>query len=70
MHKPIRNIRELLGLSQRDLALALRVSKRTIARWEAGGSVHPVYLDRMEQMLKTDPVMPQEEVPSDGQPQT
>ena len=49
----VRVVRKLLGLSQWELARTLRVSKRTIVRWEAGESEpHEVYVERLEQLVE------------------
>lgn len=49
----IKAMRERLGLTQAGLGARLRVSKRTVWRWEHGASApHPVYLDRIREMVE------------------
>ncbi len=47
----LKTIRELLGLSQQELADKLNVSARTIARWEAGGVMHWIYTHRLDALV-------------------
>ena len=43
------SLRERRGKSQRDLAKEVKVSQRTISRWESGAErCHPKYWDRIE----------------------
>lgn len=39
MHKKIRNLREMAGMSQTDLAARLGVKPCTVSRWESGEKV-------------------------------
>ncbi len=41
----IRSRRDALGISQTELALALRIPDTTLARWESGGQLQPRALD-------------------------
>ena len=60
---PPKALRERLGLTQAQLAQRLRVSSRTISRWECGVShVHYVYRDRMIQWIRDGGLDPLEEL--------
>lgn len=51
MANDLKTTRELLGLSQQELADKLNVSARTIARWEAGGVMHWIYMHRLDALV-------------------
>src|SRR5262245_53494091 len=47
-----REMRERLGLTQGELARELKVTDRTIARWEAGRTTpHPIYLETLTKLV-------------------
>ena len=48
----VTHARTMLALSQRALARALGVSVRAVQRWETGGRVRKVYLDRLDDMMR------------------
>jgi putative zinc finger/helix-turn-helix YgiT family protein len=43
----IRKQREMLGLTQKDLAACLKVAEATVARWEAGGQIQQRAMDTL-----------------------
>jgi transcriptional regulator with XRE-family HTH domain len=57
VHDLPREVRDRLRLTQTELALRLRVSSKTISRWECGITrIHPVYRERLERMLAERPI--------------
>lgn len=62
MASDLKTTRELLGLSQQELADKLNVSARTIARWEAGGVMHWIYTQRLDALVAVHQTHAQEEL--------
>jgi transcriptional regulator with XRE-family HTH domain len=44
--------RELLGMTQKQLAKAMFVTERTVQRWESGEYVHPLMRNAWQALLE------------------
>lgn len=51
----IRSLRERLGLTQAELARALRLGANTISRWEAGRNVQTAAMDALLRLVRDVP---------------
>ena len=47
----LRKLREKKGLTREELASRLKVSCRTIYRWEKGDNIHPVFMEKIRRIL-------------------
>ena len=45
-------LRRMLGLTQDELAHALKINPRTVRRWEQGSPVHLIWQDRLTTMYR------------------
>ncbi len=50
--KELKRIRENLGMTQEDLSKRLKVTLRTVARWEAGANIPEVVRLALKEVIR------------------